>query len=141
MTDFENASHNAFQKMFPEAKLHCCLFHFGQSLFRHIIQIGLKQIYRSNPDFAWHMKFFIALAFVPESKVYDAYDAILNEPFFTYDENKIYNTEIHNFIDYFEATYIGRPLGTQGARRKPLFSVEKWNVHSLVINGIRNSDY
>jgi hypothetical protein len=36
MFDFEKAAHNATHKMFPNADVLCCRFHFGQSLFRHI---------------------------------------------------------------------------------------------------------
>lgn len=135
MTDFEQASIAALKEKFPNSIQRCCAFHLGKSIFKHIVEAGLKTVYSEDPNFAWHMKFLYALAFVPIDKVAEAFDLITALPFFEYDENKAYSVEINSVVDYFETTYIGRTTGTQGARRKPLFPVELWNVHDLTLKG------
>jgi len=42
LTDFESAAIGAYQYHFPNIKVIGCFFHFGQSLYRKIVDIGLK---------------------------------------------------------------------------------------------------
>lgn len=135
MTDFELASIGAFKKKFPNSTQRCCAFHLGKSIFKHIVNAGLKQIYSEDANFAWHMKFLYALAFVPTEKVITAFELITALPFFEYDENKPHCVQIQAVVDYFESTYIGRCVGSQGTRRSALFPIELWNMHDFVLSG------
>lgn len=135
MTDFELAAIGVLREKFPDAKRHGCVFHFGKNIFKHIVEAGLKTVYSDDPNFAWHMKFLYALAFVPQDKVIEAFQLITEQPFFEYDENKPHCTQIHTVVDYFESTYIGRCIGSQGNRRKAMYPIELWNMHDSVLNG------
>lgn len=135
MTDFEHASIGVFKQKFPNADQRCCAFHLGKSIFKHIVEAGLKSVYSNDANFAWHMKFLYALAFVPAERVIEAFGVITVLPFFEYDENKPYCFEIQSVLDYFESTYIGRSFGSQGNRRKALFPIELWNMHDFVLKG------
>jgi hypothetical protein len=43
MNDFEIAAINAFKFHFPHIIISCCFFYCSQSLYRHIVDCGLKQ--------------------------------------------------------------------------------------------------
>lgn len=81
------------------------------------------------------MKFLYALALVPEDKVIEAFQLIVADEFFVFDENNPHSTEILIVVDYFESTYIGRAINSKGARRKPMFPMSFWNIHQLILNG------
>jgi hypothetical protein len=49
MIDFEIAAKIAFESVF-DVKVIGCLFHFGQSLFKKLCAVGLKQSYIDNKD-------------------------------------------------------------------------------------------
>lgn len=135
MTDFEHASIAVDKQKFPKANQRCCAFHLGKSIFKHIVEAGLKSVYSSDTNFAWHMKFLYALAFVPAERVIEAFEVITALPFFEYDEKKPYSVEIQSVLDFFESTYIGRSVGSQRNRRKALFPIELWNMHDFVLKG------
>ena len=50
MIDFEIASKKAFEKVFLGILVKGCLFHFGQSLFRKFVALGLKSYYIDIKD-------------------------------------------------------------------------------------------
>lgn len=135
ITDFERAAINAINKYFPESDSRGCFFHFSQSIFRHIIQIGLKTVYSEDPMFALYLRYFAALAFLPINKVVNGFELIVAEKFFEEDDSNPYNFQIQNLIEYFELTFIGRATRTQG-RKQPLFPINLWNIHDLVLNKI-----
>lgn len=49
MSDFEHAIINLGAAKFPEAEMKCCLFHLGQSLYRHVQGEGLQGAY-NDPE-------------------------------------------------------------------------------------------
>ena len=49
MIDFEKAAKKAFESVF-DVKVIGCLFHFGQSLFKKLCAVGLKQSYLEKKD-------------------------------------------------------------------------------------------
>ena len=48
MTDFELGIINAAKAMFGNNAVKCCLFHLCQSVYRHIVNAGLKTQYNSG---------------------------------------------------------------------------------------------
>jgi hypothetical protein len=48
MIDFELAAQRAFEAKFPGVTVKGCLFHFGQTLFKNFVKVGLKQDYLEN---------------------------------------------------------------------------------------------
>lgn len=68
MTDFELAAIKSMSHHFPQAELHGCLFHLGQSVWRHVQHEGLQALYIADHQFALRVRSLIALAFVPIGK-------------------------------------------------------------------------
>ena len=71
ISDFEQAIINAVSAVFPAAVLRLCLFHLGQSVYRHVQSLGLQAAY-SDPDnrevkIGVHM--LISTAFVPPEDI------------------------------------------------------------------------
>ena len=100
MSDFEQASINAFHDAYPAARQRGCFFHFSQCVWKHIQQhSALASEYRENPDFALQLKMLAALAFVPPEKVPEAYDTLVESNF--YEEN---DNVLRAFLNYFETT-------------------------------------
>ena len=50
MIDFEIAAKQAFEYAFPIVRIKGCLFHFGQTMFKKLINVGLKQEYLENEE-------------------------------------------------------------------------------------------
>ncbi len=56
MIDFEPAMKKAYENTFPGIVVKACLFHFGQSLFKNLVRIGLKSEYLEIPEFQMWFK-------------------------------------------------------------------------------------
>ena len=123
--DFEIAVHNAFTIVFETAEVSGCLFHFGQSCWRKICELGKKTQYNTNPSFATKVKCFTALAFLPVLDVADAFELLSDDEDIPIE-----------FVSYFERTYIGvqRGKGIRKRRAEPTFRIEIWNVHNRTKN-------
>jgi len=125
--DFEIAVHTAFTTVFHSAVVSGCLFHFGQSCWGKICQIGKKkkEQYNNDPSFGLKIKCFSGLAFLPLEDVVDAFELL--------SDDEVIPAE---FITYFEGAYIGiqRGRGERRRRVEPLFPIEVWNVRERTLN-------
>ncbi len=65
MVDFELAAKQAFEYVFIDILVRGCLFHFGQTLFKNLIKIGLKQEYLDNEELRNFFKRVFCLALIP----------------------------------------------------------------------------
>lgn len=127
LTDFEHAAHGAVREIFPNADLTGCYFHLGQSLWRRLQALGLRQRYIEDDNFRMYAKMLQALAFLPVGDVQDAFEEIRDQDDFPDDLQDLYH--------YFEDTYMGR-LTRRGQRRAPLFSMNVWNVRGRLNAGL-----
>ena len=59
--DFEMGAIQAFLFCFPSIKIIGCWFHFSQSLFRKIVEIGLKTQYGYDEDLKKYIFLFIII--------------------------------------------------------------------------------
>ncbi|KAG0429203.1 hypothetical protein DMUE_5761 [Dictyocoela muelleri] len=73
--DFEGGLANAIEISF-KAKLSYCFFHFGQSIWLKIQQIGLSANYFQNNAFKLDVRKIISLAFFPSANIPLAYEKI-----------------------------------------------------------------
>ena len=65
LTDFERAAMNAYTYHYPEVKIRSCYFHFGQNIFRKIVDIGLKQQYQNDKELKKWVNMIIASLILP----------------------------------------------------------------------------
>ena len=73
-------------------------------------------------EFEYEVKKLIALAFVPEIYVEEAFTQLVQTNYYTQNEQ-----ELRGLLDYFESNYIG--IIMRGIRRNPLFQKSLWNVY------------
>ena len=97
--DFELAVIGAFKYHFPTIEVSGCFFHFGQSLFRKIVEIGLKKQYQEDDDLKKFVKKIISLALVPKDHVQDVFVELCEFEKPQYDQ-------IDTFLDYVTVTYV-----------------------------------
>ncbi|KAE9526500.1 hypothetical protein AGLY_013148 [Aphis glycines] len=98
LVDFEKAAHDGFLAVFPNSKIKCCKFHLGQSLFRKIQILGLRNEYMKNSEIRIWLKSFFGLAFLPCTEVSDAFADLMS---ITPEDQTILK-----FSDYVLETYI-----------------------------------
>lgn len=124
MSDFEKATQNAIQHVFPNARLVGCLFHLGQCLWRKVQDLGLSQLYHDNEECRMTVKMLLALSFVPVNDVCTAFEHLVEAS----------PAEIMPLVDYWEDTYIGRRR--RNRRGDPRFALAIWNVHNRVAENL-----
>ena len=74
LLDFEQAAAiQAFQKNFSVSKLSVCFFQLSKSFMRKIAELGLKNDYKTNHEFALALKMLLALAFEKEEENGNSY--------------------------------------------------------------------
>lgn len=118
MIDFEIAVINSINAVFPRAEIKGCFFHLCQNVYRKVQALGLQQLYQNDTNFAIQVRMIAALTFVPLDKVIEHFEN-LQEHFID---------AVSPVLDYFEDTYIGRPL--HHGRRPPIFAHNLWNMYA-----------
>lgn len=131
MVDFEQAAIRGVLNEFPQAEVHGCFFHFQQSIWRKIQEVGLRTKYARDPEFALHMRYPAALAFIQPDKVVDSFKqlkkllSVKKRPAVGSDDHKV-----RKLFEYLERTWIGN------GQTQPLFPIKLWNMWSLTLNKI-----
>lgn len=132
--DFEKAAMNAFKEEFPNAEIHGCHFHFGQSVWRHVQKYGLQTVYANDDDFAQNIKMLTALAFVPIDRVVDAFDQLMETDFYSENSSSQHRGAIQQLATYFQNTYVYHVLRS-GNHEEPLHPPRVWNVFDATLCG------
>ena len=82
-------------------------------------------LYNTDPDFTLKAKMIIAITFVSLNKVDEYVDALATE----------LPQKLHDLLNWFEDTYLGRPNRWENGRQASLFRREIWNLHRRTLNG------
>nr|XP_018908476.1 PREDICTED: uncharacterized protein LOC109038019 [Bemisia tabaci] len=126
LTDFEIGNMNALRRAFDGIQINGCLFHFGQSLWRQIVNKGLRNAYldTENSEIRKHLLELMALPFIPEEDLVATFDSLVEE----------IHEDVLEFAEYIERTYVRGRRG-RGRRRAvpPLFPPRVWNCYTLVL--------
>ncbi|KAF7686100.1 hypothetical protein CDIK_3150 [Cucumispora dikerogammari] len=121
LLDFERALINAVSKIYLEAEVNLCFFHFSQAIWRKIQQHGLCTIYKTGSENSFDLKRLLALSFLREGDIQNEYIKIKHR----LSLNEIPNKE--DLFNYLESTYIGIE------HNNPLYHPKQWSVHDRVI--------
>lgn len=100
-SDFESAFINAAKKVFPDAEISLCFFHFKQSLFRKIQNLGLVSDYMNDNEIKLALKIPQAIAFLPTDQVWQTFHD-LKETYVS--ENEKVKTFFKLLFSYTKAT-------------------------------------
>ena len=133
IADFEVGLQNALVAAYPNIQIQGCFFHFGQSIWRRVQQVGLSRDYISNEEVRLLVKSLVSLAFLPEEEIEEGFDILdgLREN----NEHLRENEKLVELMSYFEDTYIGRPQ-RRGRRRAPRYHPSLWNVRGRTTAGL-----
>jgi len=128
-SDFELATINACTSILPNVKISACFFHYSQSIWRKIQDLGLSRLVSSSQrelDNDEHKKAdhwilgAIGLALIPKTLVESTWVSLMDE--YTPDN---YSTA-SQFNDFMVSTYV-----ENGSAR---FSKDIWNVYEAIAN-------
>ncbi|CAF0971024.1 unnamed protein product [Rotaria magnacalcarata] len=90
----------------------------------------LTKKYQEDKSFHLGNKKLIALAFVPVLDVIKAFDLIADD----------FDDDADDFLGYFEKTWIGESKKRGIGRKKPLFTIELWNVYDRTVANLPRSN-
>ncbi|CAF2981208.1 unnamed protein product [Rotaria socialis] len=130
LSDFETGTIKTIKDMLPNVTHKGCLFHFGQSVWRHVQNKGLSTKYKEDENFRLNVKMLIGLAYLPLSDVITGFDLVAGE----------FDDDADDLLDYFEKTWIGEPRRRGAGRKKPQFDHALWNVYDRVITDLPRSN-
>ncbi|CAF4063073.1 unnamed protein product [Rotaria sp. Silwood1] len=128
MMDFEKALINVFSGAFPTAELSGCFFHLSQSVQRYLQDNGFKKNYETDIIFADNIHKILALAFLEPNQVVNGFEFLCSD----------LGDEYQQILDYFEDTYIGRPI--RRSRRTAMFPINLWNMTVRVKNNMHRTN-
>ena len=74
-----------------------CLFHYSQSLYRKVVELGYKRTYHLDAEFSLLIRCLCALAFLPVADVIEGFEELV-------DQHQEIPQEI---VSYVETYYIG----------------------------------
>ncbi|CAF2131900.1 unnamed protein product [Rotaria magnacalcarata] len=103
-----------------------CLFHFGQSVWRHVQNKGLSTKYKEDENFRPNVKMLTGLVYLPLSDVITGFDLVAGE----------FDGDADGLLDYFEKTWIGEPRRRGAGRKKPQFDHLLWDFYDRVITDL-----
>lgn len=104
ISDFEQAIITAFETEFPDARLWGCYFHFSQSLWRRIQELGLSAAYRNDRHLKLNLRKVMALGFIPLALVRLNFERLRNSR----RTHRLFNRYpgLQEFYNYFRNNYI-----------------------------------
>jgi len=99
LLDFENASWNAVETVFPGSTLRGCFFHYCQCIWRNVQRCGLAVRYTEDENLKRLVRRASVLPLVPAASVEDVWFNALEE----YNEN---SPDVTRFTDYVTETWV-----------------------------------
>ena len=112
MSDFESGLIETVKLVFPSVNHLGCHFHFAQSIWRKVQDLGLVVDYKENAVIRAFIQRCIALAFIPLAEVEDMFMDM--EISLTATDND----RLRRFISYFRSTWLNG-----------IFAVSMWNKY------------
>jgi len=123
--DFEISTIQSIKQIFPNAEIYGCNFHFNQSLWRKVQNIGLASNYKDDADIRLHVRMCSALAHIPIDDIDEGWIIIMT--------NTPDNDKLQIFYDYFIEQWLENPIISRSVwncyqrRHRTNNIVEGWN--------------
>ena len=117
----------AVETEFPRARISGCYFHFTQSLWRHVQQLGLASLYRQNTELKKLIRLVMALGFLPVLLVRQNF-ILLHQRRRTRRLARRH-PEVDDWLTYVYQTYINNAA----------FPIPVWNVYDRSVNSRTNN--
>ena len=133
LIDFELAAMKAFEKALPNANISGCFFHLSQNFIRKIGELGLKNLYHSNPELSLALKLIPSLAFEKLKNVKSSFKLVVEDIQEVCEQLSLDSSEVERIDElcsYFQNTYIEKNL------REPLFPPSIWNKREAASEGV-----
>jgi hypothetical protein len=102
--DCEISMISAIQSEFPRTTVHGCYFHFRQSLWRKVQELGMTTVYRQNRFLKKVIRKIMSLGYLPTAVVRMIFNLVYNSRSIS----QLINTvpALRDFITYFQQNYI-----------------------------------
>ncbi|KAL9955296.1 hypothetical protein ACROYT_G036599 [Oculina patagonica] len=94
--DFEQATWAALREVFPDAKLHGCVFHWTQALWRKVQDLGLQSAYHHDRGTHAFIRKMMALPFLPEKEIQPMFQSLQRSA----------SAPLLEFTEYVSSTWI-----------------------------------
>ncbi|KAE9544242.1 hypothetical protein AGLY_001421 [Aphis glycines] len=123
--DFEISTIQSIKQIFPNAEIYGYNFHFNQSVWRKVKNIGLASNYKDDANIRLHVRMCSALAYIPFDDIDEGWIIIMT--------NTPDNDKLQIFYDYFIEQWLENPIISRSVwycyqRRHRINNiVEGWN--------------
>lgn len=121
--DFEQAAFNAISRIWPNAIVKGCFFHFGQAIWRRVNHLGLATLFNTNQQFRRCVELITSLALIPRHDIEIGWA-------FIRDQISNYSWQVDELLDYVENTWL--------SDNSSIFHREIWS-HYGTIRGRTNN--
>lgn len=133
VTDFESALLLAIQTELPGSERSACYFHFCQSLWRRVQDLGLTRPYRRHGGLGKFIRKVMAIGYLPRALVRQNF---LKNERATIRLTRRFHT-LAEFIQYMERNYINGGhlpslLGTSSTEHRTTEPTTLWRVRNLL---------
>ena len=96
----------AFRINFCSVILKGCLFHFGQTLFKNFVKVGLKEEYLLNSNLSMWFKCIFTLSLLPENTVEAQFEICVSKIVSEFSETPSIGIKCKKFIEYFQNNFL-----------------------------------
>ena len=113
------------EECFPDVTIKEFFLHLVHNVYKQLKQIGIQDLYNSNPDFALSTKMIATFCFLPVPHLDTYIDALSDD----------LPLELYSLLNWLEDNYVGRPMKRGTGRCSPLFFLGMWSQYDRTVAG------